>query len=130
MLSLAELACRNDSPRCALSVLQYFNPWNARRRSYLLMVSLLGSACAGRLDSDAFERRPTDSPYSLVCTFVCALESCSLFTRVWMAAAAPCCLTPRWSGRVEDRVPSSNGGVRAAQFNRQTASSATTRRYP
>jgi len=27
-------------------------------------------------------------------------------------------LTPRWSGRVEDKVPSSTGGVRAAQLNR------------
>jgi hypothetical protein len=27
-------------------------------------------------------------------------------------------LTPRWSGRVEDKVPSSNAGVRAAQLNR------------
>ena len=27
-------------------------------------------------------------------------------------------LTPRWSGRVEDKVPSSNVGVRAAQLNR------------
>ena len=27
-------------------------------------------------------------------------------------------LTPRWSGRVNDKVPSSNGGVRAAQLNR------------
>ena len=28
------------------------------------------------------------------------------------------CLTPRWSGRVRDKVPSSNGGARAAQLNR------------
>jgi len=28
------------------------------------------------------------------------------------------CLTPRWSGRVKDKVPSSNVGVRAAQLNR------------
>jgi hypothetical protein len=27
-------------------------------------------------------------------------------------------LTPHWSGRVEDEVPSSNAGVRAAQLNR------------
>jgi len=27
-------------------------------------------------------------------------------------------LTPRWSGRVEDKVPSSDAGVRAAQLNR------------
>ena len=27
-------------------------------------------------------------------------------------------LTPRWSGRVIDKVPSSNFGVRAAQLNR------------
>ncbi len=27
-------------------------------------------------------------------------------------------LTPRWSGRVRDKVPSSFGGVRAAQLNR------------
>jgi len=27
-------------------------------------------------------------------------------------------LTPRWSGRVKDKVPSSNVGVRAAQLNR------------
>jgi hypothetical protein len=27
-------------------------------------------------------------------------------------------LTPRWSGRVKDKVPSSNRGVRAAQLNR------------
>jgi hypothetical protein len=27
-------------------------------------------------------------------------------------------LTPRWSGRVKDKVPSSNAGVRAAQLNR------------
>jgi hypothetical protein len=27
-------------------------------------------------------------------------------------------LTNRWSGRVEDKVPSSNGSVRAAQLNR------------
>ena len=27
-------------------------------------------------------------------------------------------LTNRWSGRVEDKVPSSNRGVRAAQLNR------------
>jgi hypothetical protein len=27
-------------------------------------------------------------------------------------------LTNRWSGRVEDKVPSSHGGVRAAQLNR------------
>jgi hypothetical protein len=26
-------------------------------------------------------------------------------------------LTPRWSGRVEDKVPSSDRGVRAAQLN-------------
>jgi hypothetical protein len=30
-----------------------------------------------------------------------------------------CCrLTPRWSGRVEDKVPSPNTGARAAQLNR------------
>ena len=29
-----------------------------------------------------------------------------------------CCLTPRWSGRVEDKVPSSYHGTRAAQLNR------------
>jgi hypothetical protein len=29
-----------------------------------------------------------------------------------------CHLTPRWSGRVKDKVPSSNAGVRAAQLNR------------
>jgi len=28
------------------------------------------------------------------------------------------CLTPRWSGRVRDKVPSSDRGVRAAQLNR------------
>ena len=27
-------------------------------------------------------------------------------------------LTPRWSGRVDDKVPSSNAGMRAAQLNR------------
>ena len=27
-------------------------------------------------------------------------------------------LTNRWSGRVKDKVPGSNVGVRAAQFNR------------
>jgi hypothetical protein len=27
-------------------------------------------------------------------------------------------LTPRWSGRVGDKVPSSYGGARAAQLNR------------
>jgi hypothetical protein len=27
-------------------------------------------------------------------------------------------LTPRWSGRVEDKVPSANRSVRAAQLNR------------
>jgi hypothetical protein len=27
-------------------------------------------------------------------------------------------LTPRWSGRVNDKVPNSNVGVRAAQLNR------------
>jgi hypothetical protein len=27
-------------------------------------------------------------------------------------------LTNRWSGRVKDKVPSSNRGVRAAQLNR------------
>jgi hypothetical protein len=27
-------------------------------------------------------------------------------------------LTPRWSGRVNDKVPSSNFGARAAQLNR------------
>jgi len=27
-------------------------------------------------------------------------------------------LTNRWSGRVKDKVPSSNAGVRAAQLNR------------
>jgi len=27
-------------------------------------------------------------------------------------------LTPRWSGRVRDKMPSSNRGVRAAQLNR------------
>jgi hypothetical protein len=31
--------------------------------------------------------------------------------------AAGCCLTPRWSGRVLDKVPSSYS-VRAAQLNR------------
>jgi hypothetical protein len=29
-----------------------------------------------------------------------------------------CGLTNRWSGRVQDKVPSSNSGVRAAQLNR------------
>ena len=29
-----------------------------------------------------------------------------------------CRLTPRWSGRVRDKVPSSNSGARAAQLNR------------
>ncbi len=29
-----------------------------------------------------------------------------------------CRLTPRWSGRVQDKVPSSDVGVRAAQLNR------------
>jgi hypothetical protein len=29
-----------------------------------------------------------------------------------------CRLTNRWSGRVRDKVPSSYGGVRAAQLNR------------
>jgi hypothetical protein len=29
-----------------------------------------------------------------------------------------CCLTPRSSGRVEDKVPSSYFGVHAAQLNR------------
>ena len=29
-----------------------------------------------------------------------------------------CRLTTRWSGRVKDKVPSSNVGVRAAQLNR------------
>jgi hypothetical protein len=29
-----------------------------------------------------------------------------------------CRLTPRWSGRVGDKVPSSYVGVRAAQLNR------------
>jgi hypothetical protein len=28
------------------------------------------------------------------------------------------CLTPGWSGRVRDKVPSSKAGVRAAQLNR------------
>jgi hypothetical protein len=32
--------------------------------------------------------------------------------------ATPGRLTPRWSGRVKDKVPSSNVGVRAAQLNR------------
>ena len=32
--------------------------------------------------------------------------------------AGACALTPRWSGRVKDKVPSSDGGVRAAQLNR------------
>jgi hypothetical protein len=32
--------------------------------------------------------------------------------------AAGCRLTPRWSGRVKDKVPSSDVGVRAAQLNR------------
>jgi hypothetical protein len=27
-------------------------------------------------------------------------------------------LTPHWSGRVDDKVPSSYGGARAAQLNR------------
>jgi len=27
-------------------------------------------------------------------------------------------LTPRWGGRVDDKVPSPNDGVRAAQLNR------------
>jgi hypothetical protein len=27
-------------------------------------------------------------------------------------------LTPRWSGRVDDKVPSQNAGGRAAQLNR------------
>ena len=27
-------------------------------------------------------------------------------------------LTPRWSGHVRDKVPSSSAGVRAAQLNR------------
>jgi hypothetical protein len=27
-------------------------------------------------------------------------------------------LTPRWSGRVKDKVPSSDRGARAAQLNR------------
>jgi hypothetical protein len=31
---------------------------------------------------------------------------------------AKCNLTPRWSGRVDDKVPSSYFGVRAAQLNR------------
>ena len=31
---------------------------------------------------------------------------------------AQCRLTPRWSGRVDDKVPSSNVGARAAQLNR------------
>jgi len=31
---------------------------------------------------------------------------------------APRRLTPRWSGRLKDNVPSSNRGVRAAQLNR------------
>jgi hypothetical protein len=31
---------------------------------------------------------------------------------------SPCRLTNRWSGRVKDKVPSSNAGVRAAQLNR------------
>ena len=40
------------------------------------------------------------------------------------AAATPfpvpptCRLTPRWSGRVKDKVPISSAGVRAAQINR------------
>jgi hypothetical protein len=33
-------------------------------------------------------------------------------------AATRCRLTPRWSGRVRDKVPSSYIGVRAAQLNR------------
>ena len=32
--------------------------------------------------------------------------------------SATCGLTPRWRGRVIDKVPSSNAGVRAAQINR------------
>ena len=31
---------------------------------------------------------------------------------------AECGLTNRWSGRVKDKVPSSNVGARAAQLNR------------
>ena len=32
-----------------------------------------------------------------------------------------CRLTPRWSGRVRDKVPSPNVGARAAQLNRHAA---------
>ena len=34
--------------------------------------------------------------------------------------SARCRLTPRWSGRVEDKVPSSNRSARAAQLKRST----------
>src|SRR3954463_11733451 len=37
---------------------------------------------------------------------------------VAFASTSDCHLTPRWSGRVKDKVPSSNVGVRAAQLNR------------
>ena len=36
---------------------------------------------------------------------------------------AECSLTIRWSGRVKDKVPSSDVGVRAAQLNRYAAGS-------
>jgi hypothetical protein len=35
-----------------------------------------------------------------------------------IVAASVCRLTNRWSGRVEDKVPSPNVGARAAQLNR------------
>jgi DNA-binding XRE family transcriptional regulator len=37
------------------------------------------------------------------------------------AKARTQCLTPRSNGRVKDKVPGSNAGVRAAQLNRQAA---------
>jgi hypothetical protein len=38
---------------------------------------------------------------------------------IWLrTASAACRLTPRWSGRVKDKVPSPKIGARAAQPNR------------
>ena len=90
------------------------SPWTRAR-------NLIGIGCLvvlGIILARRLEQRADFTAFSLFGSFA----TISFLLRALILAPwgnrAGCPLTPRWSGRVKDKVPSPNAGARAAQLNR------------